>query len=88
MQILADDPFRQALVNLPSSARSYLAIALQEVMAAPTIADFAMTGLELSELSEKGFTLPVKENYQMTVASLVATLTEDNKLKVRLDAYF
>lgn len=88
MLIIADDPFRQALVELPENAKRYVVTALQEVIAAPTIADFANTGLELLDVSLEGFTLPVKENYQMTVASLVATLTEDNKLKVTLARYF
>lgn len=88
MLIVADDPFRQALVELPENAMRYLATALQEMMAAPTIADFANTGLELLDVTLEGFTLPIKENYQMTVGSLVATLTEDKKLKVTLARYF
>ncbi len=88
MLIIADDPFRQALVELPENAKRYLAIAIQGMMAAPTIEDFANTGLELLNVSPEGFTLPVKENYQMPIACLVATLTEDKKLKVTLARYF
>lgn len=88
MQIIADDSFRDALRNLNPAVKDTVVYAIQEIMAAPTISDFAKVGRELINVTPEGFTLPVKENYQNTLASIEGVLTADGKLKLSLKAYY
>lgn len=88
MRILADQSFTDALSGLPSAVRYDAGIALQQMLAAPTLNEFAATGRELLNLTSGGFSLQLKDNYQNAVGVIDGFLEADGKWRLTLKSFY
>lgn len=88
MRILAEQSFLDALRNLPPAVGEDASKALQQMLAAPTLTEFAATGRELLNVTSGGFSLPLKENYQNTLGVIDGVLEADGKWRLTLKSFY